>query len=509
MRLDVYSHNVAVSDIGGQEGLEALFQFCRPLVEMGLERLPGGRFRQVPLKTYAAALADRSVFRFHVNQLDDLVHHLGNRGFTGDRLLVVVHQLTPHDFPAVEHLWISPKAPRDLQPSIIEYVLAQGPGKMVTLQTGKGKTFIAMWSSYQLGLRTLYTFKGGFVEKWNSDISTHFDLEAGELLVVRGSGGLVKLMEMALEERLYAKSVIISTRTMMDYIKDYETHNGKSKIYPVPAPEFHRTLGFGFHVKDELHMEFHLNFKMELYTHTLKTLALSATMTSSDNFKNRMYDIAYPVQKRNDGGGYDAYIAVSALKYQFENPKLVRYKGGTGAYSHDTFEKSLMAKKSTVLPNYLRLINFVVQNKFIRVREEGQKMLIFCYSVDLCTMVVEYLQKLHPTLNILRYCGTQGDSYDEFIEADIGVSTVLSAGTAVDIPNLRLTFMTTAIDSRQSNEQALGRTRKLVDFPEVTPEFLYLVCEDIDKHENYHRNKQEFFKGKVISHKELRIPFSI
>ncbi|MNI71442.1 hypothetical protein D3C73_1273150 [compost metagenome] len=63
--------------------------------------------------------------------------------------------------------------------------------------------------------------------------------------------------------------------------------------------------------------------------------------------------------------------------------------------------------------------------------------------------------------------------------------------------------MTTAIDSRQSNEQVLGRTRPLKDWPDVTPEFIYFGCLEIDQHCKYHRHKLEFFKNKVVSHMEV------
>jgi len=55
----------------------------------------------------------------------------------------------------------------------------------------------------------------------------------------------------------------------------------------------------------------------------------------------------------------------------------------------------------------------------------------------------------------------------------------------------------------------MGRTRVLVDFPDVTPEFLYLLAEDIDRHVAYHQNKKQFFRGKVLAHHEVYLPFWI
>jgi len=167
-----------------------------------------------------------------------------------------------------------------------------------------------------------------------------------------------------------------------------------------------------------------------------------------------------------------------------------------------------MTNKNRVeLKNYLDLIKWTVDEKFVKVMEKGQKMLVFCGTVKLCTLVQKYLQKMFPKLGVGRY--VSGDKMKVFDECDIVVSTVLSAGTAVDIPNLRVSLMTTAIDSQQSNEQTLGRTRRLVGWPDITPEFFYFCCTSIDKHIRYHNNKEQFFKGKVLYHGVEQAPVMV
>lgn len=847
MRLDVYSHGIAVTDLN-QQGKEALFRFCMTLVQYRYEKVRG-KMRRVADRTYAGAFADRSEFRFHVNQLDSLIEHLSRCGIRESDLTIVHHKPNLDDFPQVEHKWISPKTPRENQPGIIDYVLSPGTIKMVTLQTGKGKaawdeslvripggwkrmrlikvgdevisrdgsatkvvgvypqgeiqlykvtfadgrsvevcgehlwqsfyvncqpwnrwqvrntlemkrliempnprvyiplpepeemepqdlpiepyllgvtigdgclsqgyvnlhfpddfiadqianllpknmeiikkdtckffirrkgvghdpikqgfhvlnlmgcraedkfippiylnssieqrlhliqglmdtdgtvqksgslsystvseqlakdvqylvrslggmatirprqtyftyngekkpgqlcyevdirhkrpseflrlpkkkertndngqynndlklrvksiepsridhatciavdhpeklfvvqdfivthnTFCAMWCMWKLGLRTVFIFKGGFSDRWVGDLEKTFDFGEDELLVIRGAGGLIRLMDMALDGTLNAKVIIVTNRTMYDYLKDHEANNGNSELYPVPPDKFYEVLGIGFRVMDEVHMEFHLNYRQDLYTHTLKSLSLSATLTHNDRFMNQVYDIAYPVHERNDGGGYHAYINAVALTYTLSMPKIYRYKGGQGGYSHNAFEQSMMSKKD-FFPKYLSIFDHVVKTRYLKKRQPGMKMLIFCASIELCVVVTKYLSELYPDLVVKKY--TEEDDYSVLEESDITVSTVLSAGTAVDIPNLLITFMSTSINSRQSNEQALGRTRELVDYPGVTPEFVYLVCEDIQKQMEYHVNKIDYFRGKVLSHQTLQLPFII
>jgi hypothetical protein len=505
LKLDIYSHGIAISELQIPSDRDVLVQFCRPLIQMKLEKIKG-RMVNVPDRTYAAALRNRSEFRFHINQLDNLLQFLAQQGYKGERLKVVQHPIDPEDYPEIDHVWISQKLPRDFQPGIIDYVLADGSSKMVTLQTGQGKSFIAMWCARELRVRTMFTFKGGYADKWMADLEATFSLERDELLLIRGSGGLIRFMDDILDGSSSAKIIIITNRTAYDYLKDHELTNGNSELYPIPANLFFQTCGIGFHIKDEVHQDFHFNFRQELYTHTVKTLSLSATMENSDPFMNRMYDIAYPVISRNDGGGYHKYIKATALTYRLSKPGIYRYKGAQGGYSHNAFEQSMRSKKE-FYPKYLDIFRFVVDVYFYSVMQPKQKMLIFCAGVEMCTLVQEYLQKAFPTLKIGRY--TQEDKYSVLEESDVTVSTVLSAGTAVDIPNLRVTFMSTSINSRQSNEQSLGRTRVLIDYPECTPEFLYLVCEDIDKQMLYHSTKIEYFKNKVLSHGSIRLPLTV
>lgn len=363
-------------------------------------------------------------------------------------------------------------------------------------------TYIAQYCMKELRSRTVIHFKGGYTERWKSDLIKTFKLKKGQLLIVRGTKDMANLQHMALDGTLEALIIIISSATMREYIKHFEEGNGKSATFPIHPGEFYPKLGISFRVTDELHQEFHTNFKIDLYTHVPKSLGLSATMVSSDPFKNKMYEIGYPSRWRHDGGGYDAFIGVTALTYTTQSEVNLKYMGGQG-YSHTAYEESIM-KYPDVLSNYLRIIERTVFREFISQFEAGQKMLIFCARVEFCTMLVEYLLQRHPSFDIVRYVGSENDSYDALLESDIGVTTVGSGGTAIDIVNLVGSLMTTAIDSRQSNEQVLGRTRRVKDWPDMTPWFIYMVNTGIDQHVKYHHNKKDFFAGKVVYHNEIR-----
>lgn len=506
IRIDVFSHNVKVYGFS-YRGKEALLDYCRGMAQYGLSKVAHNRFVRVMLRVFAASTADRSEFRFQKSQLEDLLRHLNFHGFTSAEIEINVREVlpgVPADMRMHKHILL-----RDYQVPIVEFLVFPAPVKVVTLQTGKGKTLCALKACAEIGKRTFLVIKGMYVEKWVSDVREAYQLKAGELIVVRGSAQLKDLMALAEAGELDCKFIICTNKTLYNYLEDYEKFKKDITTlgFPFMPEEFFEKLGVGVRLIDEVHQDFHLNFRLDLYTNVETTINLSATLESDDPFMNRMYEVAFPMKSRFQGAVYDKYIAVKALVYTMNNPNKIRWKAkGRGSYSHIMFEESLMKDKA-LLARYLEMITIVVENSYIVKREDGQKMLIFAASVQLCGIIAEHLASKWPSLAINRYVSE--DNYEVLLSSDIAVSTLKSAGTAVDIPGLMICLMTDALGSKQGNSQALGRLRVLKDWPGITPEFLYLVCRDIPKHIEYHERKVENFSDKVLSHKTLTMNYRL
>lgn len=82
------------------------------------------------------------------------------------------------------------------------------------------------------------------------------------------------------------------------------------------------------------------------------------------------------------------------------------------------------------------------------------------------------------------------------MEPDIRVSTVLSAGTGIDIKNLRVCILTQALSSIKANIQAFGRLRELKGDTRGT-QFYYLNCRNIPQHLIYHDKKVELLRERT------------
>lgn len=505
-QIDVYTHSIRVTRFDTR-GKDALLDYCRKLAQYGLVKVGFNRFAKQMLRVYVGVKNDRSEFRFHRNQLDDLLGHLEYHGYMSYGINVVEHKAYT---PVKAVMGMDPKwQARDYQIPIIDYLIAPGAIKVVTLQTGKGKTFTALKAADAIGERTFLTIKGMFIPKWIEDVKGAYDIKKGDLIVVRGSKALRDLLEVAEAGELTAKFIICSNKTIYNYLQSYERSGDDFFTYPVEPGRLFEVLGVGLSLGDEVHGDFHLKFRQLVYTHVPKTIELSATLEADDPFMNTVYNIAFPMGLRYQGAVYDRYIAVTALTYMLmpsTRGKLKYKQKGRKSYSHVQFETSIM-KHRDLLETYLRMIAYVTDHTFINKFEDGQRMLIFASTVEMCAIIAQYLQRRYTTLRVSRYVSE--DEYDVLLESDISVSTVKSAGTAVDIENLRTCLLTDALGSKQANIQALGRLRRLKNYPKVTPEFYYFVCTDIEKHVEYHNRKRESFSDKALSFNTVPLEFKL
>ena len=505
-RVDLYSHHIKVSQYG-RPVKSALLSYCKTMGQYGLKKI-GRTFQRAILRVFVGVSADRETFHFHRHQLEDLCQHLGQNGVSKNQLWFVEHPL--YKPPLVEFDYKDTRIPHDYQAPIIDYIVAPGKSKVVTLDPGRGKTFIALSAIRDLEVRVFFVIKPMYIEKWIADAKEAFNLDKTEILTIQGTKNLQKLMRLAEDGAELPKLILCSNATFYYYLKAYEEVQSRlSELgYPFPPDQFYERLGVGLRVIDEIHQDFHLNFRQDCYTHVPKTLSLSGTLESDDRFLMRCFDILFPTHVRFHNGPRDVYLVVDALIYKFpevENRTKFINKA-LKTYSHIRFEQSILRDRS-LRSAYVGMICDIVQKRFIALSEPGQKLVVYFSTVAFCTVLAEELQKRHRTLTVTRYVSE--DDYTEMLESDIIVSTLKSLGTAMDVPGLRVVLMTDAVNSRQANLQCAGRLRRLKEWPNVTPEFLYLVNADIQRHRDYHLKKLQIFRGRVLAHRETLTQYSL
>jgi superfamily II DNA or RNA helicase len=478
----------------------AVEEFARGLTHWDFRRIRGGQFKREPKAVYASVSLKRNEFRFHINCFNKFKETLNKywinegmvewRRFPLDEAPDVCFELNPESPPLY-----------DYQIPAVEYIVKPGfpYSRQVSMQTGRGKSKVFLRSLVEIKKRTLIVIKPSYIEQWVNVIKAEFIIEDSEICVVSGSKQLISLLNLAAMGDLPYKIIIIGNATLRNWFTFYECIQNKilDEGYACTPDKLCEHLKVGYRLIDEVHQDFHFNFKLDLFTNVKRSLSLSATLLSDDQFIKNMMDTAYPVSERYVGEDYIKYVKAYYLKYNFLKPEYIRYmEYGSSTYSHHVFEQSII-KNSRVLANYFDMIFWAIVETYIKNYKPGQKCLIYCASVDMCTRLERYLagKFLHKTT--ARYCATEKDSFEDFLAADFGVSTQLSAGTGVDIKGLATVIFTPAVKSTTSNIQGFGRLRNPKDGS--IPEFVYFVCGDIVKHFDYHIQKKELLASRALS----------
>lgn len=502
-RIDVYSHNVAFTQVSPPIK-ELLYRFTLDhLVAYTSVYRPRVGYVKMPKKVFGVSTADRSEFRFHINHYKQIMEFLANCGYKEPVFNIFQHNTAMRE-RGIEFSIDTDKVPRDYQEETINYFVEPGPIKVTTLQTGAGKTYCLTTALHRIGERTVVCVPGKYVHKWKGDLIDGLGLRGGELVIVRGSGALKDLINGAKANQLEAKVIIISSTTMYNFFKSYK-ENGIEE-YGIHPIDFYPLIRAGIRAIDEAHENMHLNFIHDLYTHVEKVISLSATLDSDDKFNDKMLKVMYPKALRSNTAGYNQYIDVTAINYNIDDPDRFKYMGRNKMYSHVMFEDSIMKSKRR-LAAFCEMMHELVDNEFISTYEKGFKCIIFCATIELCTILADYLKPKFGALTVSRYVGEDPD--EVLYENELVITTLKSAGTAVDIPGLDVAFLTVALGSMQQNLQALGRLRVHRNCPERSPRYFYLQALNIDKHQEYHTRKLESFKGKVKSHKTLNSNFRL
>ncbi len=458
----------------------------------------GGVYTNTPVKIYASSTVDRSIFRFHINALPAFKQALADRG-TGEHLIDWV--ITPDYEPMKVDFIIKPNwKPRDYQIPYIEYLSNPLPvGKLLEAQTGDGKGPMTMMALANIGQRVVIVIKPRYIEKWQTELESIFENIADKIVVVQGSKELKALTILEMEGRLDASIIIISNATYRNWISEYE-RKGDDLIemgYACFPENFFAHMRAGVRIIDETHEDFHFFFKLDTYSHVKSSISLTATLITKDLFLNRMYEIQYPPNTRPPKSALKKYADTVNLLYQLKAPDKVRTEEyGSNTYSHTCFEKSIIRHVPT-LRNYLALIKDTVEAAYIEDKMPGERCIIFAASVDMCTKITKFLQSEYPNLDVRRY--VEQDPFENAIEPDIRVTTISSGGTALDIPNLAVGIMTTALDSIQGNIQALGRLRKR----DGKMLFYFFTAENLPKHVKYAEAKKILFQERAKTYRAI------
>lgn len=501
LRIERYSHGARVSKYS-RDLYPKLTHFLEQLALKEPRRLPRGGMVMELKKRFYGATEDRREIYVHRNTVPSLINYLKERGIASKRIEFV-------DIPLPETEPVKLKVhdrfvPRDYQVPIIETLSDPLYSRRLDLQTGLGKTLCALMAVTAIGKRVVIMLPPKYFGIWIKALDETYQNIEGRYTTVSGSAELQQLIEMGVEHTLDYDLILVSSVTYRNYIESYE-RLGEGIVergYLVPPTRFHECIRAGVQINDEIQEDPGLVFRTDVFTNVAKQMYLSATPFTGSEFVTRMIDHMLPAETQCPLPDLDVYINVVGILYNDTvTPKdyLVPYKN---TYNHARYEKRMLKSKRRQ-QRYFEMVAKIVNGIYITSREPGQKLLILCATVAFIHKLTKYLQDLHPDLQIGAHVA--GSDYRKLQTNDITVSTIKSAGTGQDIINLRETLLLQATGSEKDNIQILGRLRRLRDWKDVTPRMTYLACMDIPQAMRYHLSKREYFDGRVLNHKVMRI----
>lgn len=447
-------------------------------------------------KLFASKIKDKPVYLFHTNQFIHLYHYLQNLSYKLEpdkKEDKREYNIISGDFKVREN-W----SPYDYQVPIIDFLLDDPvKSKLVPIQTGKGKTSTALFTIGRMNQRLGIVILPTYIEKWVSDICTVHDAVTTDIMVIQGSKALRSLIDLAKSNSLDNNYFIFSSRTMQGFIDQYEEDPQLCiDMYGCAPLELFPLLGIGIMLVDETHQHYHAIYKIIINTNVKFQIGLSATLMSDDNMITRMHAVVYPEKCIYKGGELDRYTDVYAISHTIPEHyiKFIKTKNyGSNNYSHTAFEQSIIKQKD-MLQKYIRIIKTCIDDYYIDDYKEQDKIIIFVSTISFATRLADSLKSFYPEFKIRRY--VEEDSYEEMLTGDIIVSTPTSAGTALDIPKLRVAIQTVSISSQPTNIQNLGRLRKLKD---RDVKYCYLYAANINKQREYHQKRLDLFRPRVAN----------
>lgn len=448
-----------------------------------------------PTKTYAIYVNRGREFRFHKNQWLDLERAL-QRERIDRSSYTVVDMPTPEGEPvdiALRSEWIL----RPEQEEAVDFIVQNGSSDLnsplLLAAMGRGKTLMSMAAVAKLGQRFAIVVLGGYTDKWVGDITKNLDLDKKQIAVIQGSDALQRCSHYPGSEIPTPPAFVISISTIQKWHKLYEQDPNHPKLdaYGCKPYEFFQHLKIGTVVYDEAHQHPYGVYRCFAYMHVKKAIALTATMKAKNPILQKVQSIMFPLQARYDAIKMGKYITSWQCAYQipnFESSRLRTTEWGSNTYSHTAFEKSILHNKR-FRSQYLSMLMDLIQTTYVEDYIQGDKLLVFVATANMAEVVMHAIKQRWPKYDTRTYL--EKDPYENVIDPDIRVSTVIGAGTAIDIPNLRRAILTIAVDSPNANLQALGRLRELKD---RDVHYYWLTCSSIPKHQEYANSKVELFE---------------
>lgn len=324
--------------------------------------------------------------------------------------------------------------PRDeVQKEALEFTLGinqyarlkDAPQLSVNLDTGVGKTYVAIFTADYLQYRTMIiTSELGWLEQWRQRILEYTNLTNDKICFVSGMGVLNRLRTGMTDHTKYS-FYLASHKTLQMYGKKF----GWDRL-----GDLFKQLGIGMKVFDESHKYFTNMSMIDFFTNTKRTFYLTATPYLSDKYEDYVFQTYFkniPKIQFYDENRYNRSHYINISYNSRPLPSDIKfcanriYKFSIINYCMNVFNR----------PNIYKVLTIVL---YIAATHRG-KILLYIGRNDAINLVKNWIEVNFPYFSnsIGIYNGTiPKDKKIYELDNKIILSNVKSSGACSDISDL-------------------------------------------------------------------------
>jgi len=341
----------------------------------------------------------------------------------------------------------------DDQKTAMRFVLGLGeyeryreyPRQMLALNTGKGKTFVAVSTlAFTMIKGIIIAPNIGWLDQWKDKILEYTDIKPNEIYMIQGSPTIARILNG--RDMSKFKVFLASTATL----KAYAEKNGWGYI-----TDLFKKIKVGYKIYDEAHLAFDSIMAIDYATNTYKTLYLTATPGRSDEKENEIYQLYINQVPMIDLFHPDEDPRTQYIAFKYNSRLNAREQGK--CISKYGFNKNNYCNQVIHKENFHNILHIVMD----MIKRVNGKTLIYIATNDAILFIYNWI-----TINYPEYAGNIGiytsinsekkAAKDKFII----LSTTKSCGAAEDIDGLKMTVqLAEPMKSKILSRQSLGRTR--------------------------------------------------
>jgi superfamily II DNA or RNA helicase len=327
----------------------------------------------------------------------------------------------------------------------------KGHIRLLTLPTGYGKTFCAIWGLCYYNRKTLI-IASSLSKQWVREIIHFTDIDHRKIYELSESIDTVTAL-LSNKEKADKYDIYIATiRTLA---------NAHERGLYVPLLQ---KLSIGYKIIDEFHVATYTNTKLELAANISETLLLTATAARSDSSENYTFGKAFqqlPSYGENIIDYAEKYLNTIWVLYNSDPT----YDESMACNSIYGFNMSRYAKQIWGTYNYNTMIHILKWAIDITLAsiDEDEKIVIIVELKEHTAKLVGELHHLYPDVTVGEYTSNVSAIEKGLnLQNQIIVSTNESFGIGIDLRGkLRVLINTISYNSEVIAYQLPGRLRKI------------------------------------------------